>query len=154
MIASPRQDDTQADRILKLFSEWIEPGAYTRLFEQFPREEQERLSARVELLTDELPLVACCLHDECWTLLTTQRLIWSLTGHLTALDWGVLADVQMLHRISRLHHAHDLVTTSALEVVTHDGHTHTVELETGPPFFGFWTALKLIINAKRRLGGS
>jgi hypothetical protein len=154
MIASPKQNGAQAERIRKLFSEWIEPGAYTRLFDQFPREEQERLSALAGLMPDEQPLVACSLHEECWTLLTTHRLIWSLAGDRTALAWDALADVQLLHRMSRLRHAHDTVTTSILQVITREGHAHALELETGPPFFGFWTALKLIINARRRTGGS
>jgi hypothetical protein len=153
MIASPKQNGAQAERIRKLFSEWIEPGECTRLVDQFPDDEQERLSALAGLMPDEQPLVACVLHEECWTLLTSHRLIWSLTGHQTALAWDALADVQLLHRISRLRHAHDLVTTNVLQVITHDGHAHAVELETGPPFFGFWTALKLIINARRRAGG-
>lgn len=154
MIASPQQNGAQAERIRKLFNDWIEPGAYTRLFDQFPLDEQERVSGLAELLSDEEPLVACVLHEECWTLLTSHRLIWSLTGHLTALAWETLADVQLLHRISRLRHGHDLAATSVLQVITHDGHTHALELETGPPFFGFWTALKLIINSHRRTGES
>jgi hypothetical protein len=153
MIASPKQNGTQAERIRKLFSEWIEPGAYTRLFDQFPADQQKRLSAGAGLSLDEQPLVACCLHEECWTLLTSRRLIWNLAGDQTAVAWDALADVQLLHRISRLHHAHDTVTASVLQVITHDGHAHALELETGPPFFGFWTALKLIINAHRRASG-
>ena len=154
MIARPKDSNPQAERIRKLFCEWIEPGECTRLFDQFPIEEQDRLSALAGLLPDERALVACRLHEECWTLLTTHRLIWSLTGHQTALAWDALADVQLLHRISRLHPSHSAVTTSALQVVTRDGRAHALELETGPPFFGFWTALKLIMNSHRRAGGS
>jgi hypothetical protein len=153
MIASPKQNGAQAERIRKLFSEWIEPGEYTRLFEELPRDQQEGLLTGAGLEPDEQPLVACVLDEACWTLLTSQRLIWSLAGHQTALAWDALADVQLLHRMSRLRHAHEIVTASVLQVITHDGRAHALELETGPPFFGFWTALKLIINAHRRAGG-
>jgi hypothetical protein len=153
MIASPKDNSAQAERIRKLFTEWIEPGEHTRLFDRFPPDQQERFSMLAGLAPDEQPLVACALHDDCWTLLTTERLIWRLAGRQTALGWAELADVQLLHRMNPLRPSGSGVTTSTLQVVTDGGRVHAIELETGPPFFGFWTALKLIINERRRAGG-
>ena len=152
MIASPKDNDARAERIRKLFTKWIEPGEHTRLFDRFPPDQQERFSMLAGLAPDEQPLVACALHDDCWTLLTTERLIWRLAGLHTALGWEELADVQLLHRMNPLRPSGG-VTTSTLQVITNGGHAHALELETGPPFFGFWTALKLIINAGRRTTG-
>jgi len=152
MNASPTDNRAQAERIRKLFSEWIEPGEHTRLFDRFPPDQQERFSLLAGLAPNEQPLVICSLDQQCWTLLTSKRLIWRLANRQTALAWEELADVQLLRRVNPLRPSGD-VTTSTLQVITDGGHAHALELETGPPFFGFWTALRLIINTSRRAGG-
>ena len=138
-----------AERIRKVFGEWIEAKQATRLFERFPPELQRQLRVHAGLVFEEQPLVACYLNQSTWAVLTTQRFIWRLADHQTTLTWEELADVQMLQRPPRSRQGQGAVATSSLQVVARSGQAYLVELEAGQPFFGFWTALKMISRAYR-----
>jgi hypothetical protein len=137
-----------AARIRKLFSPWIKAGHTTRFFDHFAADVQRRLTAAAGLVPEERPLVACYLGDQAWTLLTATRLIWRRDGRQTTLAWEEVIDVQELQRPIRPDQAHSKGATSGLQVVTRDGHAYALELEAGPPFFGFWAVLKTIARAR------
>lgn len=137
------------ERIRKLFGQWSKAGHDTQLVDRFPGEVQAHLAAAAGLATDERPLVACYFSEAAWTLLTETRLVWRQGGRQATLAWEELIDVQELQRPIRPDQAHARGTTSALQVVTRDGHAYTLELEPGPPFFGFWTALKMIARTQQ-----
>jgi hypothetical protein len=137
------------ERIRKLFSQWSKAGHDTQLVDRFPGEVRAHLAAAAGLAPDEQPLVACYFSEAAWTLLTETRLIWRQGGRQTTLAWEELIDVQELQRPIRPDQAHSQGATSGLQVVTRDGHAYALELEAGPPFFGFWTALKMIARAKQ-----
>ena len=139
-----------AERIRKLFGQWIKAGHRTRFFDSFPAEFQARLADAAGLVAEERPLVACYFSEEAWTLLTGQRLIWHRAGRQCALAWEELVDVQVVEHTARPRNAFNEGTTSPLQVVTRDGHAYVLELEAGEPFFGFWTAMQMIVRAQRR----
>jgi hypothetical protein len=152
MIASPKKSPLDAERLKKLLDRWTMGGQHTRPFDKLPGDLRSRIADAAGLVPEEQPLAACYFGEGAWTLLTTQRIIWQQAERQSSLAWEELVDVRLLQRPARPRTTQHPSAICAMEVVTRDGHAYGLELEDGPPFFGIWTTVKLIINAHRRTG--
>ena len=148
MIASPKKISL-ADPIRLIGQRWIIGGQHTKPFTAFSEDIRQQLLHAAEFLPPEQPLVACYFSPDAWTLLTTERLIWRRAGQTMAVSWTRLVDVQASHSTILNWDANRAKKVSQAAIVTREGHLHTLELEAGQSFFGFWTALKMITRDQR-----
>ena len=133
-----------AERIRRMFGQWVHPGQHSMLFDNLPIDIRERLLRAAGIATGERPLVACYFDKEAWTLLTAERLIWRRAGKEVRLSWYEIADINVDQQPVRPHHPGGASAHSQLCIVTRSGATHGLEWESGPPFFGIWSALKMV----------
>jgi hypothetical protein len=138
-----------AERIRQIFGQWIQPGRHTKLFELWPVDIREELLRVAGIGTGERTIVACYFDHEAWTLLTGERLVWQRAGAQTTLTWPEITDVQVDQHTTASRYPGEGARRSHLHVITHHGRSHELELEPGPPFFGFWTALKMMSRSQR-----
>ena len=132
-----------ADRLVWQFRKSGGAGKFAKAFGAHPDEVRTRMVARVGGLREgEVPALACYTRDDCWVLLTTDRLAWVDDEDLTELRTADIADATV--DVSALRAGSGKGGMSELTIVTKDGRRYRLRLEPGPPFSGFWNALKTV----------
>jgi hypothetical protein len=132
----------RADRLAWRFRKSGADGHHTKQFAAFDVDVQKALARLAEIAENELPAVGCYFDDENWALLTNERLIWSRGGCRTLLKLDEIDDVTV--GLQALLHAGTKKELTELTVLTKEGWHHQLQLEAGPPFSGFWNAVKMV----------
>ena len=131
-----------ASRLLRQFESSGGAGKFCRPFKELsPPAQQYPLSA-VELVPDEIPVIGCFFNEEHWSLLTTERLIWNEKGRKNILSSSDISSVSV--KPGELFEAQAKDQLTSLSIITKDGRSLELNLESGPPFFGFWNVLKIM----------
>ncbi|WP_163995888.1 hypothetical protein [Pyxidicoccus caerfyrddinensis] len=141
--------ESKLQRLLRIFERTGDRGAYTRPFAELPADVQIRLMEQVMVRSDELPVIACFRDPMEWVLLTTERVVIRQSEEVVTLPWSELknatTDIAHVNQMLAMGPAGKLAL-SRLTLVRHTGEALEVELEAGPPFFGFWNVLKSIAS--------
>lgn len=133
----------------------------TKPFAEWSPEVAERMLAQSPLCPGEVPVIACVLAEERWTLLTMERLIWrNLQGRHQIKKselWEVGLKEVLRSDAMRRHHGNPEPETILLDVVTKDGRKHRLELEWRPDAIPFsqvlWTVVGVNRNVEREGAG-
>ena len=116
-------------------------GNRTGIFDELSQEDRRFILARSAIqTTQELPVLASIPNSSAWSLLTTERLIWT-HGHeirSTLLDEirNVKVDLARLQTIGTQKNENQRI-----EITTTDGIQDFIEVEPGPPLNGFFSVL-------------
>lgn len=121
----------------------------------------ERILAQCPLCPGEVPVIACVLAEERWTLLTMERLIWRNHQGLHQIRkselWEVGLKETLRSEAMRQHYRNPEPETIVLDVVTKDGRKHRLELEWRPNAMPFaqvlWTVAGVNRNLERERAG-
>lgn len=141
------------ERIRQIFGQWIQPGSHTKLFDAWPIDIREALLRSAGIAAGERVIVVCYFDPEAWTLLSDERLVGRRGGAQTTLTWAEIVDVQVNKEPPASRYPGEGERRSRLQVISRHGRSQELELEPGPPFFGFWTALKMISRSQRPAAG-
>lgn len=129
-----------AERLARHFLEKGGPGIFTKPFDRQARLIRTRLTPLLSLKECESAAIAYFIHEHCWVVLTTQRLVWKegVEGGDLGLDQirSVQLDMYDFLRKGR-------TNMDTLYVVRKSEQTHRFRLESGPPFWGFYSALRM-----------
>jgi len=129
-----------ADRLVWRFKKSGAEGTYSKAFQSFPEQVQESVRQGAELGEKEAPAVLYYRSDATWTLLTNARIVWREGERTRWIDLKRVADATV--EGGALLQAGGKGALSTLTIVESDGTRHQLELEPGPPFSGFWNAIK------------
>ncbi|MFP5287498.1 MAG: hypothetical protein ACLGI9_17300 [Thermoanaerobaculia bacterium] len=132
-----------AERLAKHFLERGGPGIFTKPFAQQPPLIRTRLTPLLGLKECESAAVAYFIHEYCWVVLTTQRLLWKegVDGGDLGLDEIRTVRLDMYDFLKK-----GRTNMDTLYVVWKDEQSHRFRLESGPPFWGFYSALQLAVG--------
>lgn len=141
-------DDPQfvADRLVWRFKKSGGEGLFSKPFGSFPDSVQASVRKTAALDAREVPALLCYQSATRWTLLTNARIVWIDEPRIHSLRLDSVVDATMDSEALLV--AGGKGTLSALTVVERGGSRHRLELEPGPPFSGFWNAIKAGVNDK------
>jgi hypothetical protein len=115
-------------------------GLYTYPFDGVHPSLSKLWLATINLRSKELPVIGSLRNPNNWLILTTERLMWAVTGNRhelpieciwdANLDWNLIGNFRSKEEID------------TLDVITIAGDKHTITVEGGAPLFGFWNVLK------------
>lgn len=134
-----------AEELTRRFHEKGGGGIFTKPFAEQARVIQSRLARLLCLLPGESAAIAYFIHEYCWVVLTTERLLWQDGRRSESLPLdrigGVQLDMYDFLRKGRMN-------MDTLHVVVKGGgnETHRFQVESGGPFWGFYGALRLAVG--------
>ena len=115
----------------------------------------ERMLAQCPLCPGEVPVIACVLAEERWTLLTIERLIWRNHQGLHRIRNSELWEVGLKEacrlEATRKHYGNPEPETILLDVATKDGRKHRLELEWRPGAMPFAQVLWKVAGVNRNM---
>jgi hypothetical protein len=114
-------------------------------FDELDLPQREFLREAASVGDDEVPVLACLLGDDSWTLLTSRRLVWRREARVDEVAFVDIADAIVKPEV--VHAAGTKTGIRELAVVTRGGKEHTLVLEPGGPLAGFWNVLKTVARA-------
>jgi hypothetical protein len=123
-------------------------GEYTKLFENFSTNKQQKLLQKVLLESGEEAILAHIGDDENWCLLTTSRFIWSKLGKMQEIGNDQLENAEMDLSLEIKLKISNPKKIRGLKLTTKSGEHFTVEIEPGFPFGGMWNVLKFLAIRK------
>jgi len=129
-----------ADRLVWRFKKSGGEGAFSKAFQSFSEQVQETIRHEAEVSENEAPAILCYLSEDTWTLLTSERIVWRVEARTNSVDLKRVADATV--ESGALLRAGGMKELSSLTLLESDGTRHQIELEPGPPFSGFWNAIK------------
>jgi hypothetical protein len=132
-----------AERLAKHFLEKGGLGIFTKPFERQAPLIRTRLTPLLGLRERESAAIAYFIHEFCWVVLTTERLLWKEGVECGDLGLGQIEGVR-LDMYEFLKKGRTNMDT--LYVVRKGDQTHRFRLESGLPFWGFYNALRLAVG--------
>jgi hypothetical protein len=129
-------------RVLTQFERSGGSGAFSKPFSDLPAGVRDHLNREMALAAGEEPILASYFDEGHWTVFTTTRLISrdrSTTQAMRLLDVVGIGITE-----PHVHEAGAKDSLRELKIRMADGSSFDLRLESGPPFFGFWNALKLV----------
>ena len=137
-----RNDRALRSVLLALFRRRGGSGRSTREFDELEPELQAALLARAALRDGELPLWACVLAPERWTLLTTRQLVSRTEDQLDRVSLAEIVAVQPdFPAIAEDGAGGSKKRWRWLHIETAGGRSLRLEVEAGLPFVGLWNTL-------------
>jgi hypothetical protein len=135
----------RADRLIRVFRRTGGNGTHTKPFDEFPPAARERIEAQCPLSPGEVPVVACVLTQNHWTLITTERLVWMTADGVREISRSELWDLRLMDAVARFWREGKPPTTR-LDCATRDGQAFQLELESDPGFTSFAIVLHMIMR--------
>lgn len=118
-------------------------GIFTKPFGDQAPLIRSRLTPLLCLESGESAAVAYFIHEYCWTVLTTERLLWKDGADSGALLLEHIQSVQLdMYEFLKK----GRMNMDTLHVVQKGDRTRCFRLEAGPPFWGFYNALRLAVG--------
>lgn len=134
-----------AEELTRHFHEKGGPGIFTKPFGEQAPVIQSRLARLLGLGPDESAAIAYFIHEYCWVVLTTERLLWQDGRRSASLPLDRIGSVQL--------DMYDFLKKGRMNMDTlhvvgkgKGNETHRFQLESGPPFWGFYSALRLAVG--------
>lgn len=131
------------EELTRHFHERGGPGIFTKPFGEQAPVIQSRLARLLDLEPSESAAIAYFIHEYCWVVLTTERLLWQDGRHSRGLPLDGIGSVQ-LDMYDFLKKGR--MNMDTLHVVVKGNETHCFQLESGPPFWGFYSTLRLAVG--------
>lgn len=133
-----------AEELTRHFQEKGGPGIFTKPFGEQAPVIQSRLARLFDLEPGESAAIAYFIHEYCWVVLTTKRLLWQDGRQARSLPLDRILSVQ-LDMYDFLKKGR--MNMDTLHIMGKDKETHCFQLESGPPFWGFYSALRLAVGS-------
>ncbi|MFP2928225.1 hypothetical protein ACLESO_24105 [Pyxidicoccus sp. 3LG] len=141
MLESPQ---FRQQRLTQVFLERGGAGEATKPFGEFPEAVRELLVREAGLGGGELPILACYFDLDAWTLVTSARIFHRRAGTTRQWAWGELQSVTTNLRTAAARYGiRSKRELRHLWLQTAKG-TCELEVEPGPPLFGFLNALQSV----------
>jgi hypothetical protein len=107
------------------------------------------LRSKLKVRSDEEPVIGGYENPDNWLMLTTNRLVWAISGKRNEIDVGMIydtgPDLLALRRRGKTKQDWD-----ELQILTSTTDQFTVRVEPGPPLFGILSVLKNAAGRSRR----
>jgi hypothetical protein len=136
-----------AERLARHFLERGGPGIFTKPFDRQAPVIQSRLIPLMGLRPCERAAIAYFIHEYCWIVLTTERLLWKEGVGCGDLGLDQIKTVQLDMYDFLKKGRMNMDTLHVVRKGDREGdRTHRFRLESGPPFWGFYGALQLAVG--------
>ena len=137
-----------ANRLLTHFERRGGSGKVLKPFSEHSSNVQDFFRDTIELVDDEVPVIACFHSQDSWTLLSTKRLLCRKFSENIVIPLSSIRDATLeLHR-QGLGPGSGKKDMKLLKVITTSGASFEIDLEPGGPFFGFLNVMKLIAQTR------
>lgn len=133
------------EELTRHFHERGGPGIFTKPFGDQAPVIQSRLARLLDLEPSESAALAYFIHEYCWVVLTTERLLWQDGKRSGTLPLDRIGSVE-LDMYDFLRKGRMNMDTLHVVAKGKGNETHRFQLESGPPFWGFYSALRLAVG--------
>jgi len=130
--------------LLSIFNRRGGTGHHTMPFDILSSRQKKQILEDISLGSMEEPVIASLRADDCWVLITTERVIYYRAGTLTYIENTDIKDVTVDLLADSKRGARTKGELVYLRVFTHSGNEYLIEIEAGPPHIGIWNVLKHI----------
>ncbi len=130
----------EAERLIWRFKKSGAEGVFSKPFLSFPEQVQDAVRQEAAIRDGEVPAILCYLSAAKWALLTNERVVWSVQAQVRSVELIHIADATVER--TALLQAGSKQALRSLTVIESTGARHLIDLEPGPPFSGFWNAIK------------
>jgi hypothetical protein len=134
------------DRLVWRFRKSGASGAYTMPFDELAEDQKRIVLADTRMVAGEVPVLACVFGPGSWSVLTTRRLLSKRDGKVLDIPISDIVDATIDR--GDILAARSKVDLQKLTLITGSGTTHVIQLEPGPPFFGFWNVMKTVAQVR------
>lgn len=130
----------EAERLIWRFKKSGAEGVFSMAFLSFPEQVQDAVRQEAAIRDGEVPAILCYLSAAKWALLTNERVVWGVQAQVRSVELIHVADATV--ESTALLRAGSKQALSSLTLVDSTGTRYQIDLEPGPPFSGFWNAIK------------
>jgi hypothetical protein len=135
----------EAERLIWRFKKSGGEGVFSKPFLAFSDHIRKTILLEAQVRDSEVPAILFYFDEARWTLLTNERVVWRDEAQVSSLELTSIADATV--DSSALRRAGSKATLDTLTIVESTGSRHQIHVEPGPPFSGFWNAIKAAVKA-------